>query len=105
MAAPNLVQAVSKLGRLKKQLAALEEQMALIKEKIKPYLVPGPVTAGGARANYVKGYESFDLKKEKMRYVLQAVLKLSPVMVDKIMLMGADKRIVNDYVKVTLEKS
>lgn len=104
MAAPNLAQAVLRLGQMKKQADALKDRMEEIKVRIKPYLVAGPVVAGGAKALFVKGYESFDMKKEKMRYVLQNVLKLSPAMVDKIMLLGADKRIVSDYVKVTLEE-
>lgn len=104
MAAPSLAQTVQKLGQIKRQIDALKEKMDLLKAKIKPYLALGPVSAGGANANYVKGYETLDLKKDKLRYVLQTVLKLSPVMVDKIMQMGAEKRIVRDYVKVTLEQ-
>ena len=104
MAAPNLLQVVARLGQFKREVDALLEKMAALKDKIKPYLAAGPVEAAGAKALYVKGYETHDLKKDKMRHVLQTVLKLSPVMVDRIMLLGADKRIVGDYVKITLDK-
>ena len=104
MATTTVLQEASKLVALKKKMDAIKDEIALLKEKLRPYVALSPVQARGGTVSLVKGSSSLYLSKEKMRNVLTQSLKLSPVMVDKIMLLGAEKKIINDYVKVMTEK-
>ena len=104
MATTTVIQEANKLIAMRKKVTALLEEIAAMKAKLKPYLAVSPLQAAGGTVSLVKGSTSFYLTKEKMREVLTNVLKLSPVTVDKIMLLGAEKKIIGDYVKVLLEK-
>lgn len=104
MATTTVLQEANKLIAMRRKIAALLDEIATIKAKLRPYLVVSPLQAAGGTVSLVKGSTSFYLSKQKMREVLTNVLKLSPVTVDKIMLLGAEKKIIGDYVKVLLEK-
>jgi len=104
MATTTVIQEANKLVAMRKKVMALLDEITALKLKLKPYVTVSPLQAAGGTVSLVKGSSSFYLSKDKMRAVLTNTLKLSPVMVDKIMLLGAEKKIIGDYVKVLLEK-
>ena len=104
MATTTVIQEAAKLVAMKRKVDLLLDEIAMIKQKLVPYVATSPLQAAGGTVSMVKGSQSLYLSKKKMRDVLQNVLKLSAVMVDKIMLLGAERKIINDYVKVTLER-
>ena len=103
MAKSTVIQEAAKLVAMKKRIDILMDEVAAIKLKLLPYVRLAPMQVAGGKVVYVKGSESHYLNKNKMRQVLEEILKLSPQMVDRVMAMGAQKRIVSDYVKVTTE--
>lgn len=104
MATTTVIQEAAKLVALKRKVDALLDEIVAMKIKLKPYVMMSALKANSGMVSLVKGSTSLYLSKNRMRQALEQTLKLSPAVVDKILLLGAEKKIVNDYVKVTLER-
>ena len=103
MAQTTVIQEAAKLVSIKKKINDLLLQVDEMKQKLLPYVRLAPMKVSGGSVTYVQGSESFYLNRAKMLDVLTKVLKLSPQMAEKMIQLGAAKRIVKDYVKVLTE--
>jgi len=99
----SILDLASELIRLKKTTSDQLERMRILKERIKPYVKANPLKLSTGTLFYVDSSSSTYVKKDKLQRVLMETFKLSPETATRIIELGAAKKIINAYVKITTE--
>ena len=94
-------QQAEKLLRMQEDVKKLTAQMNVLKAQIRPYVQQGPIQTPSGTVSLVNGSVSEFVKKDKLKKVLMDTFKLSEDAANKIISMGAAKKIINSYVKAT----